>query len=1110
MSAATLVDVPPASPESAVAALPTSAGTAEPGEVNNPSLLQEPEKGAASVAVEYTEEHQESDQVSGRDDSKDDSQQPRLPTDTEPHEGSKEAERAFLDLFRNLQSKTYPGRFHGREIEIAHDYILSHEQDMSLDWRTRRARQLSFTLLAYFRLLEDRLVSLEDERLDPKLKRSPSPSEGSSRGADMDADEANGAIPTLNRVAWPEFKRKYPEKRNPSQVHAIDVLVSNPVIPHEVWNDRVARSHPRHLDSLDRRIRLFQMFGEHDPFGEFDDSNGAGSATRNEPAMAQIPRDSYQAIPDRIRINRAPLKRLLEKALEVDLKDGPIVLLKPFKLLVKYGARIRSLHAQLERKFGQQSSQPTDPDEQDHTEDNPVRYPGDDNDVGTSLLDAYGTKQAYQQLGCLIEFMNHDLGTLKHFANSSATKISFSDLWHIFQAGVAVVTGHKPIDAYRVLHVTGGRPYLSPPKDEDEGENETIMKAYRVPAKSSDFVITCYQIGFDGNKFGPVTKSFSIQKYDGFQDIRSLPIYPLSFARDPSDLRKKLSENGEMFIKLSKVGHVLYRGLNLHEAEEIDSEIIVDFHAALWDNQDKDDEWHDKYQVDFGIQTLPNADQAEVVMVSRGGCKEPGCCENDQVFNDLDLDHRFIEEYLAENEFPTTDARYLTDDPIRIPQDDLILFPHRLFAFVLKDRKWAVVDINNITELPESTGEAWKSLVLPGGHKEMVYSLVQSHFRSKDTGRAEEEMQADLIRGKGKGLIVLLHGAPGVGKTSTAECVADLCRKPLYPITCGDLGITAVEVETRLKRIFVQAQKWECVLLLDEADVFLSERSNDVKHNSLVSVFLRVLEYYKGILFLTTNRVGRMDEAFRSRVHVSLYYPPLNEQSTLDIFRINIERTEKRKGDKMKLEKSNIEDFALDHYQANDQRVRWNGRQIRNAFHIAVALAENEAVEKANQPGKKYRRPKLRARHFLTVEKASSEFDNYLVSVLGMGQADRAKQNSHRRDDWRQERSNDHRESKQSRTKTSTRRRKDWDTSDSSDDSSSEEDQPETEGQSGSSEESKDERDIPVKGRGRSGKSKRNCDYDESEDAQSSRERKGGKAKKSSRDRRLRDERRRR
>lgn len=51
---------------------------------------------------------------------------------------------------------------------------------------------------------------------------------------------------------------------------------------------------------------------------------------------------------------------------------------------------------------------------------------------------------------------------------------------------------------------------------------------------------------------------------------------------------------------------------------------------------------------------------------------------------------------------------------------------------------------------------------------------------------------------------------------TNTECVAELCGRPLYPITCGDLGITAVEVESRLKRIFVQALRWKCVLLLDE------------------------------------------------------------------------------------------------------------------------------------------------------------------------------------------------------------------------------------------------------------------------------------------------------
>ena len=80
-------------------------------------------------------------------------------------------------------------------------------------------------------------------------------------------------------------------------------------------------------------------------------------------------------------------------------------------------------------------------------------------------------------------------------------------------------------------------------------------------------------------------------------------------------------------------------------------------------------------------------------------------------------------------------------------------------------------------------------------------------------------------------------GVPGVGKTSTAECVAAQTRRPLFPITCGDIGTTASEVEHRLEQYFDLAHKWGCVLLLDEADVYLAtrEKGGDLQRNSLVS-----------------------------------------------------------------------------------------------------------------------------------------------------------------------------------------------------------------------------------------------------------------------------------
>lgn len=62
-------------------------------------------------------------------------------------------------------------------------------------------------------------------------------------------------------------------------------------------------------------------------------------------------------------------------------------------------------------------------------------------------------------------------------------------------------------------------------------------------------------------------------------------------------------------------------------------------------------------------------------------------------------------------------------------------------------------------------------------------------------------------------------------------------------------------MEQNLNENFQLAQAWDAIVLLDEADIFLTRRNKtDLERNALVSVFLRTLEYYTGILFLTTNR----------------------------------------------------------------------------------------------------------------------------------------------------------------------------------------------------------------------------------------------------------------
>jgi hypothetical protein len=171
-----------------------------------------------------------------------------------------------------------------------------------------------------------------------------------------------------------------------------------------------------------------------------------------------------------------------------------------------------------------------------------------------------------------------------------------------------------------------------------------------------------------------------------------------------------------------------------------------------------------------------------------------------------------------------------------------------------------------------------------------------------------------------------------------------------------------------------------------------------------MAVFLRVLEYYSGILFLTTNRVGAFDEAFKSRIHISLYYPPLDEESTIKVWDMNLQRTKRRKENfNFRINRKEILAFAKDHYR-HEEEGRWNGRQIRNAFQTAIALAEYDAHDDGSDDEEatgKTRRITLRKDHFETVAKASLDFDQYLQEVYGgVSASDRAFDNSNRYDQY--------------------------------------------------------------------------------------------------------------
>jgi len=161
------------------------------------------------------------------------------------------------------------------------------------------------------------------------------------------------------------------------------------------------------------------------------------------------------------------------------------------------------------------------------------------------------------------------------------------------------------------------------------------------------------------------------------------------------------------------------------------------------------------------------------------------------------------------------------------------------------------------------------SLVLREERKTMIKNLVKISLRRQGLENLNQQeplhWYSDQVHGKGEGLIFLLHGKPGVGKTFTAgmsrgwfisrlltittECIAEHTKRPLLTLTCADLGTDPSNMEIKLQEWFKIAQHWDCILLIDEADVYMENReTSDLERNNLVASFLRVMEYFQGIL----------------------------------------------------------------------------------------------------------------------------------------------------------------------------------------------------------------------------------------------------------------------
>lgn len=280
----------------------------------------------------------------------------------------------------------------------------------------------------------------------------------------------------------------------------------------------------------------------------------------------------------------------------------------------------------------------------------------------------------------------------------------------------------------------------------------------------------------------------------------------------------------------------------------------------------------------------------------------------------------------------------------------------------------------------------------------MAWAFVESKnmLSVSDSDSDDSTSFDDFVTNKGKGLVMLLCGPPGVGKTYTAEAIAEMAGVPLYMMSAGELGSVPGQVEGALDAALSLCRRWKAMLLLDEADVFLGKRfsggSESIERNELVSskdpfeyyrlwpfgfplwrsrqsgttflgaraaycqprakhaswcqttdpsaefrkyannhtaVFLRRLEYYQGTMFLTTNRIQNIDDAFQSRIDIILPYGDLTAEARLQVWVNFIKKSGGPK--KFDLTELEVEKLA--------QNYHLNGREIKNLVKSSLLVA---------------------------------------------------------------------------------------------------------------------------------------------------------------------------
>jgi len=387
--------------------------------------------------------------------------------------------------------------------------------------------------------------------------------------------------------------------------------------------------------------------------------------------------------------------------------------------------------------------------------------------------------------------------------------------------------------------------------------------------------------------------------FEGTVKINSLDAYPIQYHPQETELRRSLVARGLKWSKLTGVHHMSYKGTAGFRCQG--KVIKYNLNSRVMIDRSNFKRLNPNYS--FPMR------KPEVANINSDGWGEPPAADAMFAHIPLQVENR------TQREIP------------ELTEQELLITSPVLMGFSLSDKLWLELNVEKVHSI-EWNEEAFANLVLPADRKMLLQSLVEAH---------NEELSGfdDFIKGKGRGLVVNLFGPPGVGKTLSAEATSEHVKRPLYVVGAADLGTKAAELDQELQRVFELATTWKAIVLIDEADVFLEQRSlHDLERNAMVACFLRHLEYYPAILFMTTNRVKTFDEAFLSRIHIALHFRSLPVTARTQVWTAFLKKAGVEIG--VKDDHGITEDELM---QLAERDI--NGRQVKNATRTANSLASS-------------------------------------------------------------------------------------------------------------------------------------------------------------------------